>query len=113
FQHIRVHEPLTGGGSSYRKSTSIHPELFDASQKLIQALKYTGVAMVEFKWDVASNTWVFIELNARFWGSLPLAVAAGADFPYFLYEMIVNGKKEFTARYTTGLYCRNFTSDLG
>jgi len=87
FQHIRIHEPLTGGGSSYRKSVRPHSELLEASARIIKALNYTGVAMVEVKINPATNDWVFIELNARLWGSLPLAVAAGADFPYYLYLM--------------------------
>ncbi len=95
FQHIRIHEPLRGGPSSYRKSVPLNPELLNASKTIIKALNYTGVAMVEFKWHPDSGDWVFIELNARFWGSLPLSIAAGADFPYFLYEMLTTGKRNF------------------
>ena len=29
-----------------------------------------------------------IEANGRFWGSLPLSIAAGADFPRFLFQML-------------------------
>lgn len=112
FQHVRVHEPLEGGGSSYRKSTPLHPELLAASEALLKALDYTGVAMVEFKFNFQTGQWVFIEINGRFWGSLPLAVAAGADFPRYLYEMLVNGRTEFPAHYSSGLYCRNVRSDL-
>ncbi len=112
FQHIRIHEPLTGGGSSYRKSVHPHPELLDASAKLMQALKYTGVAMVEFKINLDTNDWVFIELNARFWGSLPLPVTTGADFPYYLYLMLVRGKKNFPSDYKKGIYCRNLSNDI-
>lgn len=113
FQHLRIHEPLHGGGSSYRKSVPLHKGLLEASEKLIKALNYTGVAMVEFKLDLSTNTWVFIEINARFWGSLPLAVASGADFPFFLYAMLVEGKTEFNSQYRRGLYSRNISKDLG
>ncbi len=112
FQHIRIHEPLTGGGSSYRKSVCVHPELLEASRKIMKRLNYTGVAMVEFKMNLETNKWVFIELNARFWGSLPLAVAAGADFPYFLYSMLINGGKNFSDNYLVGIYCRNSFKDF-
>ena len=113
FQHIRIHEPLRGGPSSYRKSVPLNPELLNASKTIIKALNYTGVAMVEFKWHPDSGDWVFIELNARFWGSLPLSIAAGADFPYFLYEMLTTGKKKFPADYKEGIYCRNLSHDIG
>jgi len=48
-----------------------------------------------------------------FWGSLPLAVAAGADFPYYLYQLLVEQKKEFPQNYTVGIYCRNLLNDFG
>ena len=48
FQHRRLHEvPLSGGGSSLRKSQAVSPALLDASSKLISALQWKGVAMVE------------------------------------------------------------------
>src|SRR5690606_38589075 len=72
FQHVRVHEPLEGGGSSYRRSAALHPQLLAASKALMKALDYTGVAMVEFKFNFNTGDWVFIEINGRFWGSLPL-----------------------------------------
>lgn len=111
FQHVRVHEPLEGGGSSYRRSAALHPELFDASKAIVNELKYTGVGMVEFKFNFETSRWVFIEINGRFWGSLPLAIAAGVDFPKYLYEMWVDGKHDFPTTYRAGLYCRNLSSD--
>ncbi len=112
FQHLRLHEPLTGGGSSYRKSVPLAPGLLDAARRLMDALSYTGVAMVEFKVEQASGRWIFIEINGRFWGSLPLALAAGADFPYALYQMLVEGRRSFDATYRSGIFCRNLMRDL-
>jgi predicted ATP-grasp superfamily ATP-dependent carboligase len=112
FQHLRVHEPLQGGQSTYRQSTALTPELLDAAVRLLRAVQYHGVAMVEFKLNSATGRWVFIEVNARFWGSLPLAVAAGADFPLALYQFLVEGRTHFPQQYRQGLYCRNLTLDL-
>jgi protein-tyrosine-phosphatase/predicted ATP-grasp superfamily ATP-dependent carboligase len=112
FQHVRVHEPLHGGGSSYRRSAPLDPQLLDATRKLTEALCYTGVGMFEFKVDPRSRRWVFMEINGRFWGSLPLALAAGADFPWYLYQMLVLGQETFLSRFATDLYCRNLVSDL-
>jgi protein-tyrosine-phosphatase/predicted ATP-grasp superfamily ATP-dependent carboligase len=111
LQHERVHEPLTGGGSSYRKSVPLTPELLSGTSRLMKTLNYTGVAMVEFKVNPENGDWVFIEINGRFWGSLPLALAAGADFPRYLYEMLCLGKEEFSRSYRTGVYCRNWALD--
>lgn len=112
FQHVRVHEPLQGGGSSYRKSVPVTPELLDASVKLMRLLDYTGVAMVEFKVDPVTKDWRLIEVNGRFWGSLPLAVAAGADFPLALFQLLVEGKKQFSSKPRVNIHCRNWQNDL-
>jgi protein-tyrosine-phosphatase len=111
FQHVRVHEPLEGGGSSYRRSAHLNPELLAASKLMMRELDYTGVAMVEFKFNFDTGQWVFIEINGRFWGSLPLAIAAGVDFPLYLYELLVHGRREFSQRYRVPVFCRNISSD--
>ena len=113
FQHERIHEPLLGGGSTYRKSTRLNPELLAATHRLMSALQYTGVCMVEFRYDHSRDSWALIELNGRFWGSLPLAIAAGVDFPRYLYEMLCHGRTEFPRDYKEDIYCRNWTMDLG
>ncbi|MFA7467015.1 MAG: hypothetical protein WCY82_01970 [Desulfotomaculaceae bacterium] len=112
FQQVRVHEPLHGGGGTYRKSVALSPELLAASLKLFRPLKYTGVAMVEFKVNPQTGEWVFMEVNARFWGSLPLALASGADFPLALFQLMTAGKTNFNQSYRRGVYCRNLTADL-
>ena len=110
FQHQRVHQPLRGGASSYRKSVPLSLDLLEASKKFVGSLKYSGVIMIEFLVD-DSKDWRFVEANARFWGSLPLAVAAGADFPYALYRYWVHGERNFPQSYREGIYCRNALSD--
>ena len=111
FQHVRLHEPMHGGGSSYRRSVPVSPELLEAATTLLGALHYTGVAMVEFKREPGGGRWVLLEVNARFWGSLPLALAAGADFPLALFELLVEGRTEFPSAYRTGLCARNLGAD--
>jgi len=113
FQHLRIHEPPAGGGSSYRKSVPLTPDLLAAARQLIKALDYTGVAMFEFKVHPRTGAWILVEINGRFWGSLPLAVAAGADFPYYLYQMLVEGRRDFSPGYREGLFARNWRNDVG
>jgi predicted ATP-grasp superfamily ATP-dependent carboligase len=112
FQHRRVHEPLHGGPSSYRVSEPLSGDLLAAAVRILAALDYTGVAMAEFKVNDAQDAWVFLEVNARFWGSLPLAIAAGADFPLALFKLLVNGQTTFNNHYQPGIYCRNWSLDL-
>lgn len=113
FQHRRLHEvPLTGGGSSFRMSVPIEPELLAASRSLMKALNWHGVAMVEFKWDDDSRRFWLMEINGRLWGSLPLAVAAGADFPAMLYELHTSGKVTPRPEAKVGVLCRKLSSDI-
>jgi predicted ATP-grasp superfamily ATP-dependent carboligase/protein-tyrosine-phosphatase len=111
FQHVRLHEPLHGGGSSYRRGVPVSNELLDASLTLLGTLRYTGVAMVEFKREPETGRWVLLEINPRFWGSLPLALASGADFPLALFQLLVEGRTEVADGYRAGLCARNLRAD--
>jgi len=113
FQHRRIHEvPLTGGGSSLRKSEPVIPALLDASRRLVAQLQWNGVAMVEFKMDPQSQAFCLMEINGRFWGSLPLAVAAGADFPSMLLDLELHGAVTPSKPYRNDVYCRLLSRDL-
>jgi predicted ATP-grasp superfamily ATP-dependent carboligase len=111
FQHRRLHE-TSGYGSTYRESCRLSPVLLSASQRLLAALGYTGVAMVEYRVDFPTGKWALLEVNGRFWGSLPLAAAAGVDFPFALYEMLITGRTTFPSGYRVGVRARNLLNDL-
>jgi len=81
FCHKRIREyPVTGGPSSCCESFH-DSELIQAGKKLMESLEWTGLAMVEFKFDEARKQYFIIEINPRYWGSLPLAVLSGVNFP--------------------------------
>ena len=111
LQHRRLRETIDGG-STYRETIAEIPELTSATRKMVRALEYTGVAMFEFRYQPESGDWVFLEINARFWGSLPLALAAGANFPLALYRLIVESETVFQSNYQVGCRCRNLIADL-
>lgn len=113
FQHRRLHEvPLTGGGSSLRVSETVVPALHSASAQLMQALGWHGVAMVEFKYAPATGEFRLMEINGRFWGSLPLAVAAGADFPVMVHELMTRGGVSPRPPARPGVLCRHMARDI-
>src|SRR5262249_5802803 len=88
FCHRRLRElDLRGGRSAAAISAPCDPRLVESGQRMLAALRWHGVAMVEFKWDERSGDFWLMEINGRFWGSLPLAIAAGVDFPYYLYQI--------------------------
>jgi predicted ATP-grasp superfamily ATP-dependent carboligase len=89
FMHRRVREwPPSGGTSACAESVPDLPPLAAAGTHLLDALRWHGVAMVEFKGDPARGTLALVEINAKFWGSHDLALAAGVDFPGDLAAML-------------------------
>jgi predicted ATP-grasp superfamily ATP-dependent carboligase len=85
FGHRRLREkPPAGGVSTYREAVLPPPELVLACEQLLDTLGYEGAAMIEFKQDAASGAFVLMEINARLWGSVQLAIDAGVNFPVAL-----------------------------
>jgi predicted ATP-grasp superfamily ATP-dependent carboligase len=79
--HRRIREyPVAGGPSTMCVSVD-DPRLTGYAEALIRELGWTGVAMVEFKKD---TDYRLMEVNPRFWGSLPLATRAGVNLPELL-----------------------------
>ncbi len=79
--HRRVREwPPTGGTSACAESIPVAPSLERAGTALLDALRWHGVAMVEFKGSLEGEL-KLMEVNAKFWGSHDVALAAGVDFP--------------------------------
>jgi predicted ATP-grasp superfamily ATP-dependent carboligase len=81
FAHRRLREkPPTGGVGVLLESAEPDPVLLEPAQRLVAGLAWHGVAMLELRREPGGRAWL-MELNPRLWGSLQLAVDAGADFP--------------------------------
>lgn len=112
FAHRRIRDVHpTGSGSAVRVSVEPEPEIRRAGLAILQALKWHGVAMVEFRRQPGKCP-VFMEVNGRFWNSLPLACYAGADFPALLAEMAQHGDIAPKLGYRAGVRCRWFQGDF-
>lgn len=110
FEHHRAHE--LDGSSYYRKSAPLDEARVAAVGRICAAVGYTGVAMFEFKLDTHSGDWVLLEVNARPWGSLPLPVALGVDFPHRLYRLLVHKEATPAVPYRIDVYGRNLVADI-
>ena len=111
FEHHRQRESGSGG-SFYRMSAPLTPELEKCCADMVAALGYTGVAMFEFRLGDNDGGWVLLEVNARPWGSMPLPVGLGVDFPYRWYMLLAEGVETPPVSYRTGIYGRNLIPDL-
>jgi predicted ATP-grasp superfamily ATP-dependent carboligase len=109
FQHRRLHEwPPEGGISTLCQALppEQHAALMAQSEALLRALDWEGVAMVEYRYDPRTRRAALMEVNGRFWGSLPLACHAGAAFPWYAYQLFGLGRPVTQAPYAAGLRAR-------
>lgn len=112
FAHKRIRSisPL-GGASCLRESIKMPQEMKEYSLRLLKALQWHGPAMVEFKVDDKDKLPKLMEINGRFWGSLPLAIYSGVDFPYLYYLMAENKKVEPDFSYKENIKSRHLLAD--
>jgi protein-tyrosine-phosphatase/predicted ATP-grasp superfamily ATP-dependent carboligase len=112
FAHERIHEyPLTGGASTYRRSVHADPTLLEQAQRLLGALRWHGVAMVEFKVR-QDGSFYLMEINPRFWGSLALSIDAGVNFPLGLWRIASNETLPPQPDYRVPYFTRDLINDL-
>jgi predicted ATP-grasp superfamily ATP-dependent carboligase len=117
FSHQRLREkPPSGGVSVVCESVPLDLEMVEASQKLLAAVNWEGVAMVEFKRDLKDSRAKLMEINGRFWGSLQLAIASGVDFPVLFLHQLTESTQEqensLEETYRTGLKMKWFLGTL-
>ena len=112
FAHERAHEyPLTGGASSYRRSIDPPQAMLRDAEKLLTALNWHGVAMVEFKMNAKGQYWL-MEINPRLWGSLALSIDSGVDFPLGLLQIARGDEPAAQPKYKVPYYTRDLRTDV-
>lgn len=80
YAHRRVREYPPSGGASACAESRPDDELSTYGHRLLSALSWTGVVMVEFKRDADGRPHL-VEINPKLWGSLELGVRSGMNFP--------------------------------
>jgi predicted ATP-grasp superfamily ATP-dependent carboligase len=94
FMHKRIREYPPKGGASVVAESFYDSQILSDGIKILNELKWEGVAMVEFKKDNITNTFNLMEINAKFWGSLDLALVCGANFPQMMIDDALGNKFE-------------------
>jgi len=100
------------GGFSTSRRTVENEELVRIAFQLLRLLRWSGVAMVEFRVDKNTGQPKVIEINPRLWGSLQLAIEAGVDFPHLLYRFTVGEKLTPALNYEKNVECRWLLGDV-
>jgi predicted ATP-grasp superfamily ATP-dependent carboligase len=90
FSHRRIREkPPSGGVSVVSESVHLDEEMVEHAGRLLSAVGWEGVAMVEFKRDQRDGKAKLMEINGRFWGTLQLAISCGVDFPSLYLDLLM------------------------
>ena len=77
--------PKDFGQFSTFVETIDEPQVVAASERLLAAARFTGLAEVEFKRDSRDGRFKVLDVNPRVWGWHTLSVRAGVDFSYLLW----------------------------
>ena len=102
FTHRRLREKTSTGGTSTYREMAANELLEQYTKQILDSINWHGFAMVEFKVDPKSGQVWFIEVNPRLWGSFPMAVNAGVEFPYIAFLCTASGS-EFALSQTSNL----------
>ena len=81
FQERRLRTTPASGGNSTVIRGMRDSTMRDHAAEVLDALDWTGPVQVEFM-RTPDDEYYLIEVNGRYWGSLPLAVASGVDVPW-------------------------------
>lgn len=107
FQHRRLAEfPHTGGVAVKAVAEAVDPQLRDMALRLLLALQWEGVAMVEFRHDRQTGRAALMEVNGRYWGTVSLPIQAGIDFPVYQWQLIHGEVPQVPIEYSTGVIWR-------
>lgn len=113
FTYTRDREvPLGGGVSVLRTSVPTTPRVHDAVVRLLRAMRWHGVAMVEFKHDVRTDALVLMEVNGRFQASTALCVDAGMNLPWLVACLFTGRPVDVPASYRLGVRERWLRGDV-
>lgn len=110
--HKRLRMSHTSGGVSTVAISYCERHIMDAAFNIMQCLDFTGIALVEFKYDPRDHKLYFMEINPRIWGTLPLYIMSGADIPWCALNFFQEGKTDFSYHFKTGIKMKYFFNDI-
>ncbi|GEM_PF-620325 len=84
IEAITIQEPLVPRNLRFASTIRLfnQPDFRVFVEKLIQKLRWSGIAHLDFRYDRNRNTWYLVDFNARYWTTMLGSVCAGINFPY-------------------------------
>jgi predicted ATP-grasp superfamily ATP-dependent carboligase len=110
-RRVRMVNPQ-GSASSACRSEPVDGQLVDPSERLLEAIGWQGMFMLEFLRDSDGTPW-FMELNGRAWGSMALARRRGFEYPAWTVQAALGTDfKPAPPREPPEIRCRNLGLEL-
>ncbi|MDO8432674.1 MAG: hypothetical protein Q7S58_09725 [Candidatus Binatus sp.] len=106
----RQHPLDFGHSSSYVESIE-QPEVERLGRSVLGAIRFNGLAEVEFKRDPRDGIFKLLDINPRVWGWHTLGARAGVDFSYLAWQL-ANGVTLNEARGRAGVRWMRAITDV-
>jgi hypothetical protein len=100
------------GGVTVKGITERPRRLLEEAIKTFAAFRYTGLGHAEFIHDKAQDTFKFIEINPRVWGSIGVTEHAGVDLYSPYQQLIDGGQVSSDLRYREGVIYHRFSAEM-
>jgi predicted ATP-grasp superfamily ATP-dependent carboligase len=110
-QWARRTVPPLGGQSVLRQSIAVPPDIGEQAERLVREIELEGYSEVEFRRDSTGKPYL-MEINPRLSASVEIAVRAGVDFPYLLYQWANGDRIDVVKSYRSGGWMRYLGGDL-
>jgi predicted ATP-grasp superfamily ATP-dependent carboligase len=104
-------QPPLGGTSVFRQSIALPDDITKQSERLVREIELEGYSEVEFRRDSEGKPYL-MEINPRLSASIEVAVRAGVDFPYLLYQWAKGERIDCVEGYRIGGWMRYLEGDL-
>jgi predicted ATP-grasp superfamily ATP-dependent carboligase len=110
FWGKRTNPPL-GGIYVLRQSIAVPPDTGAQAERLVREIELEGYSQVEFRRDRLGKPYL-MEINPRLNLGIEVAVRAGIDFPYLLYQWAIEQPIERVTNYRVGGRMRYLGGDI-
>ena len=94
------------------ESEAVDSVLGNHAIELLREIEWEGIAMVEYRFDPRDKSFVLMEVNGRYWGSLFIAVKCGMDFPYYDWQIAHGEQPTVPDKYRIGIKARWLSGDI-
>lgn len=103
--------PPLGGSSVLRQSIAVPEDCGVYAERLVREIELEGYSEVEFRRDDDGVPYL-MEINPRLSASVEIAIRAGVDFPYLIYQWASGDPIDRIAGYRVGGWMRHLGGDI-